>query len=106
MVSTMTATRPSTTTQRTARSTTRLDNDKYGDKSNSINACDEAPNGYVDNDDDCNDANSLIYPGANEISWNGTDENCDGTDFNGKGCLEDAGEYAPAHECVWMVGRR
>jgi hypothetical protein len=72
------------------------DNDGYGDASNSMEACDE-PNGYVDNDDDCDDTDSLVRPGGNEISWNGVDEDCDGVDFNGMSCAEDAAEDALAY---------
>ncbi|MDW8392841.1 MAG: MopE-related protein [Chitinophagales bacterium] len=36
-----------------------------------------APSGYVENDQDCNDGNSAVYPGATE-SCNGMDDDCDG----------------------------
>jgi hypothetical protein len=69
------------------------DGDGYGDANNSMEACDE-PHGYVENDDDCDDTNSSVHPGANEVSWNGTDEDCDGSDFNGYSCLVDSTQDA------------
>jgi len=76
------------------------DNDGYGDPNNALEACDE-PHGYVDNDEDCDDTDSLVYPGANEISWNGKDEDCDGTDFNGTSCVEDSAEDALDYVSYW-----
>ncbi len=51
------------------------DNDGYGAVSDATTAC-EAPEGFVDNPDDCDDDDSDIYPGAEEIC-DEQDNNCD-----------------------------
>jgi len=54
-----------------------LDEDSYGNPDSSTAGC-EPPESYVDNDTDCDDANSTVHPAANEICNNGIDDNCDG----------------------------
>lgn len=54
-----------------------LDNDSYGDSSYSIIAGEVVPDGYVANDDDCNDLNPDIKPDYDEVC-NQIDDNCDG----------------------------
>ena len=51
------------------------DNDSYGNPAQSVQAC-EAPAGYSSNSDDCNDSDPAINPGAAEIPYNGTDDDC------------------------------
>ena len=51
------------------------DNDTYGDPQNTIQSCSQ-PEGYVNNDLDCNDGSSTVHPGATEIC-NGIDDDCD-----------------------------
>ena len=51
------------------------DNDGFGDTTNTTSAC-SPPQGYVSNDNDCNDNNDSIYPNAPELC-NGVDDNCD-----------------------------
>ncbi len=53
------------------------DNDGYGENASTIEAC-VPPAGYVTNNQDCNDANPAIHPGATELC-NEIDDNCDGT---------------------------
>ena len=55
------------------------DGDGAGDPDQKITLCaPDAPSGYVDNSDDCDDTDDMIYPGAPEILCNGIDENCNG----------------------------
>ena len=53
------------------------DADTYGNSGVSVVAG-AAPDGYVANDDDCNDTNGAANPGGTEIPDNNVDENCDG----------------------------
>ena len=52
------------------------DRDGYGDPDAMVRAC-EVPTGHVSTGDDCDDANSSIFPGAEELC-NGVDDDCDG----------------------------
>ena len=52
------------------------DEDGYGDAATTETTC-EAPLGYVDNGDDCNDGNPDIHPDAPELC-NGEDDDCSG----------------------------
>ena len=56
-----------------------MDNDGFGNPSDSIAVCFSAqPVGYVNNKLDCDDTNPAIHPNALEIPCNGIDENCNG----------------------------
>ncbi len=52
------------------------DFDGFGAPGDPIYAC-EAPEGYADNDDDCDDTSAATYPGATD-NCNGADDDCDG----------------------------
>ena len=52
------------------------DGDGYGGNTDYIEACD-APGGYIEEPGDCDDTDSTIHPGAEEIC-DGIDNNCDG----------------------------
>lgn len=53
------------------------DGDGYGNDQITM-ISETQPQGYVALPGDCNDANSAIFPNANEICGNGVDENCNG----------------------------
>jgi uncharacterized repeat protein (TIGR03803 family) len=55
------------------------DNDKdgFGNPEVIVTSC-NLPDGYVENNTDCNDKNALINPIATEICGNGLDDNCNG----------------------------
>ena len=52
------------------------DDDGFGDPSNTVDAC-EVPEGFTDDDQDCDDARDDVYPEATEVC-DGVDQDCDG----------------------------
>ena len=52
------------------------DSDNYGDSSQSQEAC-NAPSGYVTDNQDCDDSQNGVNPGATEVCDNGIDNDCD-----------------------------
>jgi hypothetical protein len=56
-----------------------LDEDNFGDPNNTEEAC-SAPTGFVDDDTDCDDGDETVYPGADEVPGDCTDQDCDGND--------------------------
>jgi hypothetical protein len=57
------------------------DIDGYGsDSSTGLRVCDSAPSNYVNDDSDCDDTDTDINPGEQEIACDNTDSNCDGND--------------------------
>ncbi|WMI66338.1 putative metal-binding motif-containing protein [Aestuariibaculum sp. YM273] len=54
-----------------------LDDDGYGDATNTIQAC-SAPVGYVSDNIDCDDSNASVNPGVPDIPCDGLDNNCNG----------------------------
>jgi hypothetical protein len=57
------------------------DRDGHGDPAFGQSFC-EQPDGYTSLADDCDDADSTVYPGANDVC-DGLDNDCDGTVDNG-----------------------
>jgi len=55
------------------------DNDGYGGTSFTTDAC-EVPDGFTDTSTDCDDGNADVHPDAQEIWYDGTDQDCAGDD--------------------------
>ena len=65
------------------------DGDGYGDPGTITEDCTQ-PSGYVTDNTDCNDTNAAIHPGAQEVAYDGIDQDCNGsdlTDADGDGYL-------------------
>ncbi len=65
------------------------DGDSYGDDGFTSYDC-EAPNGFIDQDGDCDDGNEYINPSIPEICADGVDQNCDGLGCSLRGDLTSA----------------
>ncbi len=80
------------------------DGDDYGDPAVRLETCEE-PDGYVLDDTDCNDVNPSVHPGARESDWDGTDQDCDGFDFDQEDCLDEVVEEVGEEvaDWVWIV---
>ena len=63
------------------------DGDDYGDPDSTTYGCDTAPDGYVDNDLDCDDADQDVNPDGTESDWDGVDQDCDGVDVDLAACV-------------------
>jgi hypothetical protein len=55
------------------------DSDGFGDANDTLSDC-EQPQGYVDNDTDCNDQDDTVNPDAAETTGDTIDSNCNGED--------------------------
>jgi len=76
------------------------DGDGYGDSEVTVTQC-NAPSGYVALDNDCDEDDIEINPGAEEICEDGVDNNCDGGSSE---CGLGAGTYKPADADVVLAG--
>ena len=77
---------------------TDSDGDGYGDADAVERSCGQPP-GAVTNADDCDDSNASTNPGADEVPYDDTDQDCDGvdlTDVDGDG---HDGEDAGGDDC-------
>lgn len=66
--------------------TVRVESDCLPDPS-----CDDDEDGYTEEEGDCNDANSAVFPGAEEVA-NGVDDDCDGVIDEGSDGYDDDGD--------------
>jgi hypothetical protein len=73
------------------------DGDQHGSSTMGVQAC-VPPVGYAAVDDDCDDDNGAIYPGAPEVC-DGLDNDCDLV-VDGEGCEPDPLDLCPDHPVV------
>ena len=73
------------------------DGDGFGDQKFDIKACSQ-PEGYADNDKDCDDTDATVNPDAAETCGDGIDNNCDGA--------IDEGCDPPGCKGIWPIGGR
>jgi MYXO-CTERM domain-containing protein len=56
------------------------DGDGFGNPAVFIESC-SPPDGYVEDNSDCDDTDAEVYPGAPEVPYDGIDQDCDGSDL-------------------------
>ncbi|MCB9679608.1 MAG: hypothetical protein H6737_31165 [Alphaproteobacteria bacterium] len=69
------------------------DGDGYGDPDSPFERCLPEP-GEVANDTDCDDTDADVYPGAEEVWYDGVDQSCDGNDLD-----QDEDGFVLANDC-------
>ncbi|MCB9745069.1 MAG: putative metal-binding motif-containing protein [Alphaproteobacteria bacterium] len=76
------------------------DGDGYGDAAAPLLAC-LPPEGYVLDDQDCDDADSSVHPGATELCADGVDSDCDGVaDCDTSDCVAESVCTGVEAECL------
>jgi len=75
-----------------------LDGDGFGDPEDDRLACDQ-PEDAVADDQDCDDQDDTVYPGAEELC-DGVDSNCDGEVDEG---VVGSGDACPAESCAALL---
>ncbi len=75
------------------------DGDGYGGEGGSVVACD-LPTGYAEGADDCDDADSAVSPGAEELCDDEVDNDCDG----GAGACSPSGEISASDADITLLG--
>ena len=92
------------------------DEDGYGSDSESTTSCEAPDEGYVGNDEDCDDRDDEVHPGATDLPGDSEDTDCDGfvtcyADYDGDGygrtslvstsnsSCSDSGESSNADDC-------
>jgi hypothetical protein len=68
------------------------DGDGYGNPQISTSRCEGEIDGYVENNEDCNDNDPSIHPYANEICDDGIDQDCSGSDLPCTALTDDDGD--------------
>ncbi|MBI4592201.1 putative metal-binding motif-containing protein [Candidatus Uhrbacteria bacterium] len=75
-----------------------VDGDGYGDVSSTTDAC-SAPSGYVEDQNDCDDADGTVYPDSLELC-DGLDNDCTGAADDGGACTDGDGDgYYDSQDC-------
>ncbi len=77
------------------------DQDGFGSTMDTLQACD-APEGYVHNDEDCDDSDPAVNPEAEEVC-DGLDNDCDGNADSG---LVGDSELCAGLDCLEILGER
>jgi hypothetical protein len=88
-----------------------MDGDGFGDPSDSTVACDE-PSGYLADASDCDDTDAGVNPDAEEVWYDGVDDDCDGNDDDQDedgfaledDCDDEDAEINPDAEEIWYDG--
>jgi uncharacterized protein (TIGR03382 family) len=88
-----------------------VDGDGYGDSDADLTDCDQ-PEGYVSDPDDCDDRDRDRNPSADEIWYDGVDQDCDGNDDDQDGdgspvaddCDDEDAERSPDNDEIWYDG--
>lgn len=61
------------------------DGDGFGDPATTTRLCSKSA-GQVEDDTDCDDTDSTVHPDADELCWNGADDDCDSFDSTDPDC--------------------